>query len=255
MNKIVFITGATSGFGEACAYKFAQNNCNLILNGRRVERLEQLKEDLERQYKISCHLLPFDVQDQQATFNSINGLPEQWKQIDVLVNNAGLALGRGLFHEAEVSDWNTMIDTNVKGLLYVSKAVVPFMVQRDKGHIINVGSIAGIDAYPGGNTYCGTKAAVDLISKGMRIDLLSHHIKVTAIHPGAAETEFSLVRFKGAEDVAKKVYEGFRPLSAQDVAEAIFYTASLPPHVCINELVITCTQQATTNFFDRSGAL
>jgi NADP-dependent 3-hydroxy acid dehydrogenase YdfG len=255
MNKIVFITGATSGFGEACAYKFAQNNYDLILNGRRIERLEQLKKNLEEQYKTSCYLLPFDVQNQQQVFDSINSLPDPWKQIDVLVNNAGLALGRGLFHEAEVSDWNTMIDTNVKGLLYVSKAVVPFMVQRKSGHIINVGSIAGNDAYPGGNTYCGTKAAVDMISKAMRIDLLYHHIKVTAIHPGAAETEFSLVRFKGAEDVAKKVYEGFRPLNAQDVAEVIFYSASLPPHVCINELVLTCTQQANTNFFDRSGYL
>ena len=255
MNKIVFITGATSGFGEACAYKFAQNNYDLILNGRRNERLEQLKKSLEVQYKVSCYLLPFDVQNQQQVFDSINSLPDPWKQIDVLVNNAGLALGRGLFHEAEIFDWNTMIDTNVKGLLYVSKAVVPFMIQRKSGHIINVGSIAGKDAYPGGNTYCSTKAAVDMISKAMRIDLLSHHIKVTAIHPGAAETEFSLVRFKGAEDVAKKVYDGFHPLNAQDVAEVIFYSASLPPHVCINELVVTCTQQANTNFFDRSGSL
>lgn len=255
MNKIVFITGATSGFGEACAYKFAQNKYNLILNGRRVERLERLKKNLEDHYKVSTYLLPFDVQDQQAVFNSINNLPEEWKQIDILINNAGLALGRGLFHEAELADWNTMIDTNVKGLLYVAKAVVPFMIQRKNGHIINVGSIAGKDAYPGGNTYCGTKAAVDMISKAMRIDLLSHHIKVTAIHPGAAETEFSLVRFKGAEDVAKKVYDGFHPLNGQDVAEVIFYAASLPSHVCINELVITCTQQANTNFFDRSGYL
>lgn len=255
MNRIVFITGATSGFGEACAYKFAQNNYNLILNGRRVERLQQLKKNLEEKHKVSCRLLPFDVQNQEAVFDSVYSLPEQWKQIDVLVNNAGLALGRGLFHEAEISDWNTMIDTNVKGLLYVSKAVIPFMVQRKNGQIINVGSIAGKDAYPGGNTYCGTKAAVDMISNAMRIDLLSHHIKVTAIHPGAAETEFSLVRFKGAEEVAKKVYEGFQPLNAQDVADVIFYTASLPPHVCINEIVVTCTQQATTNFFDRSGSL
>jgi NADP-dependent 3-hydroxy acid dehydrogenase YdfG len=255
MNKIVFITGATSGFGEACAYKFAQNNYHLILNGRRIERLEHLKKNLEHQYKTSCFLLPFDVQKQEEVFSSISSLPEQWKQIDVLINNAGLALGREVFHEADLSDWNTMIDTNIKGLLYVSKAIIPFMVQRKQGQVINIGSIAGKDAYPGGNTYCGTKAAVDLISKGMRIDLLSHHIKVTAIHPGAAETEFSLVRFKGAEEAAKKVYEGFHPLSAEDVAEAVFYTASLPPHVCINELVITCTQQANTNFFDRSGYL
>jgi 3-hydroxy acid dehydrogenase / malonic semialdehyde reductase len=255
MNRIVFITGATSGFGEACAYKFAQNNYDLILNGRRAERLEQLKKSIEDQYKVSCYLLPFDVQDQEAVFGSIDNLPEQWKQIDILINNAGLALGREPFHEADLADWNTMMDTNVKGLLYVSKAVVPFMVKRKKGHVINIGSIAGIDVYPGGNAYCASKAAVDFMSKGMRIDLLPHHIKVTAIHPGAAETEFSLVRFKGAEETAKKVYDGLHPLSAEDVAGVIFYTASLPAHVCINDLVITCTQQANVHFFDRSGPL
>lgn len=253
MKKIVFITGATSGFGEACAYKFAQNNYDLILNGRRVERLEQLKKSLEEQHGVSCYLLPFDVQNQQSAFDSINGLPEQWKQIDILINNAGLALGKDHFDKAELFDWNTMIDTNVKGLLYVSKAIVPFMIKRKKGHIINLGSTAGKEAYEGGNVYCGTKAAVDIISKGMRIDLLSHHIKITAIHPGAAETEFSLVRFKGSEESAKKVYEGFQPLSAEDVAEIIFYTASLPPHVCINDLVVTCTQQANSFHLDRSG--
>jgi 3-hydroxy acid dehydrogenase/malonic semialdehyde reductase len=253
MKKIVFITGATSGFGEACAYKFAHNNYDLILNGRRIERLESLKKKLEEAYKVSCHLLPFDVQNEQAVFDSINSLPEQWKQIDVLVNNAGLALGKDLFNDAQLSDWNTMIDTNIKGLLYVSKAVVPFMIPRKKGHIINIGSTAAKEAYEGGNTYCATKAAVDSLSRGMRIDLLRHHIKVTAIHPGAAETEFSLVRFKGSEDSAKKVYEGFHPLSAEDIADIIFYTASLPPHVCINDLVVTCTQQANSYLTDRSG--
>lgn len=255
MKKIVFITGATSGFGEACAYKFAQNNYDLILNGRRIERLEKLKKNLEEEYKISCHLLPFDVQDQQAVFDSVNNLPQQWKQIDVLINNAGLALGRDLFHEADLTDWNTMIDTNVKGLVYVSKAVVPFMIERKKGHIINLGSVAGKEVYERGNVYCGTKAAVDFISRTMRIDLLQFHIKVTAIHPGAAETEFSIVRFKGAEDAAKKVYEGYHALGAEDVADIIFYTASLPPHVCINDLIVTCTQQAYTYLFDRSGYL
>lgn len=255
MKKIVFITGATAGFGKACAYKFAQNDYHLILNGRRKERLVRLKQKLEEQFKISCYLLPFDVQDQQAVFDSINSLPAEWKQIDVLINNAGLALGRDLFHEADVDDWNTMIDTNVKGLLYVSKAVAPFMVERKQGHIINLGSIAGKEVYERGNVYCVTKAAVDFISRSLRIDLLPYHIKVTAIHPGAAETEFSLVRFKGAEETAKKVYEGFHPLSAEDVAEIIFYTASLPLHVCINDLVVTCTQQADTRTFDRSGYL
>lgn len=255
MKKIVFITGATSGFGEACAYKFAQNGYDLILNGRRVERLEKLKKNLEEEYAASCYLLPMDVQNQQAVFDSINQLPEQWQQIDVLINNAGLALGKDLFDKAVLSDWDVMIDTNIKGLLYVSKAVVPFMIKRKMGHIINMGSVAGKEAYQGGSTYCASKAAVDFISRGMRMDLLPHHIKVTAIHPGAAETEFAAVRFKGAEDAAKKVYEGFHPLSAEDVANIIYYTASLPPHVCINDLVVTCTQQANSYLFDKSGYL
>lgn len=253
MKKIVFITGATSGFGEACAYKFAQNNYDLILNGRRAERLEKLQKNLEDRYKTSCYLLPFDVQNQQAVFSSVNNLPEQWKQIDILINNAGLALGKDHFDKALLTDWDTMIDTNIKGLLYVSKAVVPFMVEKKQGHIINLGSVAGKEVYEGGNTYCATKAAVDAISKAMRIDLLSHHIRVTAIHPGAAETEFAVVRFKGSEETAKRVYEGYHPLSAEDIADIIFYTASLPAHVCINDLVVTCTQQANSFYLDKSG--
>jgi NADP-dependent 3-hydroxy acid dehydrogenase YdfG len=255
MKKIVLITGASSGFGEACAKKFAANGYDLILNARRVERLEELKETLEKQFNISCYLLPFDVREQQAVFDAVQNLPEQWKQIDVLINNAGLALGRDLFDEASIDDWNTMIDTNIKGLLYVSKAVVPFMTARKKGHIINLGSTAAKEVYERGNVYCASKAAVDSISKGMRIDLLQHHIKVTAIHPGAAETEFSIIRFKGSEEAAKKVYEGYEPLTAEDVADIIYYTASLPKHVCINDLVVTCTQQANSNHFDRSGKL
>ena len=255
MKKIVFITGATSGFGEACAYKFAQHEYKLILNGRRIERLEALKKNLESEYGVSCYLLPFDVQVQEEVFSAIESLPEEWKQIDVLFNNAGLALGRDLFHEADLQDWNTMIDTNLKGLLYVSKAVVPFMIKRKQGHIINMGSIAGKEVYERGNAYCASKAGVDFISRSMRMDLLQYHIKVTAIHPGAAETEFSLVRFKGAEETAKKVYDGFKPLSAADVADIVFYTTTLPPHVCINDLVVTCTQQANTYLFDRSGSL
>lgn len=253
MNKTVLITGATAGFGEACAYKFAQNGYNLILNGRRLERLEQLKQKLETEYRISCYLLPFDVQDQKSVFESINNLPSEWKQVDVLINNAGLALGRDLFHEADIEDWNTMINTNLKGLLYVSKAVVPFMIDKKKGHIINLGSIAGKEVYERGNTYCATKAAVDSISQGMRIDLLNFNIRVTAIHPGAAETEFSMVRFKGAETTAKKVYEGYQPLQAEDVADIIFYIASLPPHVCINDVVVTSTQQANSYLFNKSA--
>lgn len=253
MNKIVFITGATAGFGEACAHIFAQHHYHLILNGRRENRLEALKEKLENEYGVSCWLLPFDVQDQKAVLNAVNSLPEKWQQIDVLINNAGLALGRDLFHEGDAEDWNTMIDTNIKGLLYVSRAVVPLMVKRKKGQVINLGSVAGKDIYEKGNVYCATKAAVDAISKSMRIDLLPHRIKVTAIHPGAAETEFSIVRFKGDEETAGKIYDGFVPLSAQDVAEIIFYTTSLPEHVCINDLVVTCTQQANAVFFNKDG--
>jgi 3-hydroxy acid dehydrogenase/malonic semialdehyde reductase len=255
MKKIAFITGATAGFGEACARQFAAGKYHLILNGRREERLRQLKKELEEEHGISCYLLPFDVRDQQAVSGAIGGLPEEWKAIDVLINNAGLALGRDLFNEADMQDWETMIDTNVKGLLYVSKAVIPFMIERKKGHVINLGSIAGKEVYERGNVYCASKAAVDSISQSMRIDLLRHHIKVTAIHPGAAETEFSLVRFKGEKETAEKVYEGFHPLSAEDVAGIIFYSASLPAHVCINDLVVTCTQQANTYLFNKSGDL
>ena len=248
-SKIVFITGATSGFGEACAHQFAQNGYHLILNGRRYERLKKLSDELKQQYNSESYLLPFDVQDQQAVFEAVNTLPDEWQAIDVLINNAGLALGRDLFDEANLDDWNTMLDTNVKGLLYVSKAVLPFLIKRGSGHIINLGSVAAKEVYERGNVYCASKAAVDSISQAMRIDLLRHHIKVTAIHPGAAETEFSLVRFKGNEAAAKSIYEGYQPLTAADVAGVIYYTASLPPHVCINDLVLTPTQQANAFYF------
>ncbi len=251
--KTIFITGATAGFGAACAHLFAKNNCNLILAGRRKERLESLKEKIEKEHHISCYLLSFDIQNKEQVFTAINALPEEWKAIDVLINNAGLALGREAFDEADLDDWETMIDTNLKGLLYVSKAVVPFMVKRKSGHIINLGSVAAKDIYDKGNVYCATKAAVEVISKAMRIDLLSHHIKVTAIHPGAADTEFSLVRFKGDEDTAKKIYDGFTPLTANNVADIIFYTTTLPAHVCINDLVLTCTQQANSIYFNKDG--
>jgi 3-hydroxy acid dehydrogenase / malonic semialdehyde reductase len=251
MRKIVFITGATSGFGKACAYKFAANGYDLILNGRRDERLYELETELETRYNMACLVLPFDVQDRGQVIKAVESLPEDWRRIDVLINNAGLALGRDLFDEASLDDWNTMIDTNLKGLLYVTRAVLPYMIPQKGGHIINLGSIAGKEVYERGNVYCATKSAVDAISKGMRIDLLRHHIKVTAIHPGAAETEFSQVRFKGDEVAARKVYEGYKPLTADDVANVIFYTATLPPHVCINDLVITSTQQANSHHFNR----
>ena len=246
------ITGATSGFGEACAFKFAQNGFNLIVTGRRNERLLLLKEKLEKEYSIKCYTACFDVQNKTEVQDAINQLPAGWKQIDILINNAGLALGRDLFDEANLEDWDTMIDTNLKGLLYVSKAVIPLMKAAGNGQIINVGSTAAKEVYERGNVYCATKAAVDSISKSMRIDLLPYGIKVTAVHPGAAETEFSLVRLKGAKEAAKKVYEGYQPLTAEDVANVIFYTTTLPRHVCINDLVVTCTAQANSHYFYKS---
>jgi NADP-dependent 3-hydroxy acid dehydrogenase YdfG len=252
MSKIIFITGATSGFGEACAYKFAANGYKLILNGRRIERLQNLEQQLKKEYNASSFLLPFDVQDKEAVFEAVAKIPDDWRNVDILYNNAGLALGRDYFHEAHLEDWDTMIDTNVKGLLYVSKAVVPLMINQKKGHIINMGSVAGKEVYEKGNVYCASKFAVDAISKSMRIDLLKHNIKVTAIHPGAAETEFAIVRFKGDDKLAQKTYDGFKPLSAQDVADVIYYTTTLPQHVCINDLVLTCIQQADAIYFNKT---
>jgi len=251
MPKIVFITGATSGFGKACAYKFAANGYDLILNGRRTDLLQNIFDDIEKKYNVAILQLPFDVQDEKSVFDSINSLPEDWKAIDILINNAGLALGRDYFDEADISDWNTMIDTNVKGFLYVAKAVSQLMAKRKQGHIINMGSIAGKEVYEKGNVYCASKFAVDALSQAMRIDLLRHYIKVTSINPGAAETEFSLVRFKGDESTAKKIYDGLKPLTADDVAEVIYYCTTLPTHVCINDLTITCLQQANTIYFNR----
>jgi len=241
---IVLITGATAGFGEACARKFAANGYDLIITGRRQERLTALQQDLEKTNGIKVLPLTFDVQDEKAVSSALEQIPDSWKAVDILINNAGLALGLSTIDEGSLSDWDTMIDTNVKGLLYVSRIVIPWLKARKKGHIINLGSTAAKTIYAKGNVYCATKAAVDAISQGMRIDLLPYFIKVTAIHPGAAETEFSVVRFKGDENKADDVYKGFTPLSAQDVADTIYYCATLPAHVCINDLVITCTQQA-----------
>lgn len=252
MNKIVLITGATSGFGEAASKKFAAGGYDLIITGRRKERLEKLAQELQSSHAVRVLPLVFDVQDKEATFSAIGSLDTSWKNIDILVNNAGLALGRDFFDEADLQDWETMIDTNVKGLIYVSRSVIPLMRARQQGHVINIGSIAGKEVYEKGNVYCASKYAVDAISKAMRIDLLKHRIKVTAIHPGAAETEFSKVRFKGDEAQAGKIYEGYQPLSADDVADTIFYCASTPPHVCINEVNITCTAQANSFYYNRS---
>ena len=244
MTKTILITGATSGFGKAIAETFAAAKWNCIITGRREEKLLTFADVLQKDFGVEILPLVFDVQNRSQVFDAIASIPTQWQHIDVLVNNAGLALGRDSFEVADIDDWDTMINTNVKGLLYVSKAVMPLMIANKKGHISNIGSTAAKDMYQFGNVYCGTKAAVDAISHTMRIDLLPHQIKVTAIHPGAAETEFSLVRFKGDENKAKQTYNGFKALSAKDVADTVYYCGTLPEHVCINDLVITCTAQA-----------
>ncbi len=251
MDKIILITGATSGFGKAMAEKFAAAGWNCIITGRRKDRLDMLSKELQAAYKIKTLALVFDVQNRDAVFSSLENLPDEWKNIDVLVNNAGLALGRDSFENANLDDWDTMMDTNVKGMMYVTKAVLPYMTARKKGHIINMGSVAGKEVYKDGNGYCASKYAVDALSKSMRIDLLPHRIKVTAIQPGAAETEFAIVRFKGDASKAKQVYDGYTPLHAEDIADIAFYCANLPEHVCINDLVVTCTSQADAIYFHK----
>lgn len=246
MSKLVLITGATSGFGKACAEIFVENGHRVVITGRRKERLASLQAELEANRPETVYTLAFDVQKKPEVFEAIGSLPPEWQDIDILVNNAGLALGRDFFDEADMDDWDTMIDTNVKGLLYVTKAVLPQMIKKKSGHIINIGSTAGKEVYEKGNVYCASKFAVNAISQAMRIDLLRHQIKVTAIHPGAAETEFSMVRFKGDKAKADAVYAGYTPLFAPDVAGVVYYCTTLPPHVCINDLVLTCTAQANS---------
>lgn len=249
MNKIVLITGATSGIGKACTEKFTASGYNLIITGRRKERLESLKKELEKKYPVEVMTCCFDVQEREAVFAAINKLPAAWKNIDLLINNAGLALGRDSFDTANLDDWDSMMHTNVDGLLYVSRAVLPAMIKNKKGHIINLGSVAGRDVYENGNVYCASKFAVDAINRSMRIDLLKYGIKVTSINPGAVETEFSLVRYKGDKEKAAAAYEGYIPLTPEDIADTIYYCATLPDHVCINDLTITCLQQAGIYYF------
>ena len=251
MSKTILITGATSGFGEAMAHVFAAAGNKLIITGRKENLLSALKETLLAKYNATVHTLCFDVQNKEAVFAAINNIPAAFTNIDVLINNAGLALGRDAFQDANLDDWETMIDTNVKGLLYVSKAVLPLLIQNKKAHIINIGSTAGVEVYKEGNVYCASKHAVAAISKSMRIDLLPQHIKVTAIHPGAAETNFSTTRFKGDETKAAAVYEGYKALDAFDVANVTYYVTTLPDHVCINELVVTCTSQANSFYLQK----
>ena len=246
---IALISGATSGFGKSIAEKFAANKYDVIITGRRNDLLQQVADNIRKKYDVNVLALNFDVRDKEAVTDHIGSLLNNWQSIDVLVNNAGLALGKDYFDEANMDDWETMIDTNVKGLLYVSRAVIPYMTNRKKGHIINMGSVAAKEIYEKGNVYCATKNAVEAISHGMRIDLLRHKIKVTAIHPGAAETEFSIVRFKGDKNAAGAVYEGYKALTAEDVADVAFYCANLPDHVCINDLTLTPTAQADAFYF------
>jgi oxidoreductase, short chain dehydrogenase/reductase family len=251
MNKTALITGATSGIGRAVADIFAENKYNLIVTGRRSERLQELKAALEQQYGIEVLSLCFDVRDNDEVVRNIASLPVEWRNIDVLVNNAGLAVGLNHIQDGVLDDWERMIDTNIKGLLYVTRAVSPLMVARNSGHIVNICSVAGKEVYENGNVYCATKHAVDALSKAMRIDMLGHNIKVTNICPGAVETEFSIVRFKGDTQRAAGTYKGIEPLSGRDIAECIYFAVSLPEHVCINDMMIMPTAQADSRTFNR----
>lgn len=248
---IVLITGATSGIGMACAESFAKKHCDLIITGRRKDRLDNLKSSLEKQYQIKVLALCFDVRNNKEVEENLSSLPTFWQDIDILINNAGLAAGKDPIQNALLSDWEQMIDTNIKGLLYVSRLILPLMCKRNKGHVFNLCSIAGKEVYGGGSVYCASKHAVDAISKAMRIDCLSANIKVTNICPGAVETEFSMVRFKGDKQKNDATYQGFAPLKAQDIASAIDYCAFLPEHVNINDLVIMPTAQANSGLFFR----
>lgn len=250
MRKIVLITGATSGIGEACARKFAKGGYDVIITGRRAQLLANLKKELETE-GVRVLALAFDVRNRNAATAAINSLPLEWQQIDVLINNAGLALGLEPEYEGSFEDWETMIDTNIKGLLTMTRLVVPRMVKRDSGHVINIGSVAGDAAYAGGNVYCGTKAAVKTITDGLRIDLAHTSVRVTNVKPGLVETHFSNVRFHGNDARAEKVYEGVKPLTGDDIAEVVFYAASAPAHVQIAEVLVLATHQANGSVLHR----
>lgn len=244
MNKTVLITGATSGIGLGCARKFAENGDRLILTGRNEKRLEEIRRELEEK-GTKVLILTFDVRDSQKAKQQIDNLPEEWKEIDVLVNNAGLALGLEPEYEGDLNDWEVMIDTNIKGLLTMTRLVVPGMVERNSGHIINIGSVAGDAAYAGGNVYCATKAAVKALTDGLRIDVANTAIRVTTLKPGLVETNFSNVRFHGDNERATKVYQGIKPLTGDDIADVAVYAANAPAHIQIAEVLILATHQAS----------
>ncbi|HTA82799.1 MAG TPA: SDR family oxidoreductase [Bacteroidia bacterium] len=251
MEKIALITGATAGFGEAIAHEFAAHKYNVIITGRRADRLAKVKGELEKKHGVKVLVLNFDVRKLEDVKKNIASLPAEWQNIDVLVNNAGLASGLSTIQEGDTEDWEKMIDTNIKGLLYVTRTVAPLMIKNKKGHIFNIGSVAGKEVYANGNVYCATKHAVDALTKATRIDLLQHGIRVTGICPGMAETEFSIVRYHGDEAKAKNVYKGIDALKEQDIAEVIYFAASRPAHVNISDVVITPTQQATATYVVR----
>jgi NADP-dependent 3-hydroxy acid dehydrogenase YdfG len=241
---LALITGTTSGIGKASAEIFARNGWNLILTGRRKDRLEPIASDLQKKYKIKTLILNFDVRNLKEVVKNIDSIKGEWKNIDLLLNNAGLASGLSTIQEGNIDDWEIMIDTNIKGLLYMTRQIAPLLIAKNKGHIINVASVAGKQVYPNGNVYCATKHAVDALSQAMRIDMIQHGIRVTNIAPGLVETEFSIVRFHGNAERAKQTYSGFQPLTAEDIAETIYWCASRPAHVNINDVVITPTAQA-----------
>jgi len=244
--KTAFITGATSGFGRAIAFRFAGLGYNLIVTGRREERLNDLIKQLNAKFKIEILPLCFDIRDNEACTKAFQSLPEYFRHIDILVNNAGLAAGASPFQESDLADYEKMIDTNVKGLLYITKLIVPGMIEQESGHIVNISSIAGIEVYPNGSVYCASKHAVNAITKGLRIDLIKHGIKVSSVSPGMAETEFSIVRYHGDEEKAKAVYAGLTPLNAEDIADAVEFIVTRPAHVSINDIQINPAQQANT---------
>ena len=250
-NKIVFITGASSGIGAACARIFAKQGAKLLLCARRHERLEHLASELQQKYNTTTYTFKLDIRNHDDVIKELSTLPKEWKNIDLLINNAGLASGRDKFQDTSFEDWENMIDTNIKGLIYITHAVLPNMLKRNLGHIINIGSIAGHEVYPSGNVYSATKFAVHALTRGLKMDLVDTNIRVSTVDPGMTETEFSEVRFKGDKERAKKVYTGLTPLTADDVADAVFYCASRPAHVNILEIIITPTAQASTNLTHR----
>ena len=251
MDKIVLITGASSGIGAGCARKFASEGARLILNARNIERLEALAEEIKNEYGAACYILPFDVCDRQAAAAALASLPDEWKSIDILINNAGLAIGVDKEHEGCLEEWDVMIDTNIKALLSMTRMVVPGMIERGRGHIINIGTIAGDAAYPGGSVYCATKAAVKALSDGLRIDLVDTPLRVTNVKPGLVETNFSVVRFRGDKDRADNVYKGIHALTGEDIAEVAYFAASAPEHMQIAEVLVMPTNQATGTIVSR----